>query len=99
MSPEEQALLSALVEGQKVLTETLRSLSERVMELSGQNLVLTTACGALYGELAKVVGKPGTLDELLSRVMGIIEGNAVSTQGALKAADDIREFAELVARQ
>jgi hypothetical protein len=98
MEPEDRKLLRGLmaaVEAQgEMQAKFLQRLDGQMAALLFRNEVLTSACGSLYAELARVAGAPGELDEMLARLTATLENNPDSAGHVLAATDELRKFAE-----
>ena len=96
MTPEDREWVKRIHEANKATALVVQQLSETVMQQTSRNMVLTVVVGALYAELAKVSGGENDLDEMLARVLGVIEARPDSKGHALVTADEIRNFAEVI---
>jgi len=94
MRPEDRAVMNRLVEGQVQSLELLKTLDDALRQQLANNMVLLSACGALYAELSRMTGREEHLDEMLSRLTGAIEANPDSEGRVLQATDRIRTMAE-----
>jgi len=96
MTAEDRELLHQTARTQRAMYEASKTLTANVAELAFANAVLTTACGALFAEIARRDGGVGTLDEMLATLTASMEDQSDQDGHILRTADLIRQVAEVL---